>query len=114
MECVAANDLMVHWAADHGYPCYRTAATVSGERRDALMMVLHRVTAYFEDGSLMRIAYPDDAKLWAEASREMALVFALCGCVSLLVDTPGRRHSGARRATRSLQAHPHTLGGRQP
>lgn len=90
-ECVTANDLILHWAVDHGYLCYRAAATVSGERREALMVVLHHVRVYFEDGALARIEYPNDAKLTVDASQELALVFALCGCVSLVVESQAKR-----------------------
>jgi hypothetical protein len=91
MKCAQANDMIAHWAVDHGYPCYRTHCRGGVGRCDALMVLLQYATVYFVDGAPTRITCDGNSKSMARAARELAPVFALCGYVSAILSADDPR-----------------------
>ena len=79
--------MIMRWAVDHGYPC--TWDRVEGLEQPCVIVLLDHATTFFRDGCLVRIVCRKDGRFVSEMARELAVVFALCGCVAALDDALG-------------------------
>ena len=87
MALPTADQMIIHWAADRGYPC--ACAAVTGLEHPCVKVVLQHAAAYIQQGRVVSIEHRNQGRFVAETARELAVVFALCGYVALFQKAPG-------------------------
>ena len=84
MTLPSTDQMIVRWAIDHGYPC--TWSWMDRLEPPYVTVSLDHAMAFFQDGSLVRVVCRRDGRFVSEMARELAVVFALCGCVAAVAD----------------------------